>query len=131
MLLSDTYQLSNGNQVIVRALHESIFKSWYHGNKSCKDGVLSPLPVDEKAVTNVGIKAEPYTYSTVNDSSGSPASSPIRKRPLVRSAWTLHKACTVRAKCRPWETRGSDKHLPKQMKCLISQRVGVPLTLSS
>ena len=50
-------------------------------------------------------------YSYVKDSSGSPASSPMRNTPVLRMARTLHNACTVRPKWRPWWTRGSVTHL--------------------
>lgn len=51
------------------------------------------------------------TYSCVKDSSGSSASSPMRRMPLFNNALTVHNACTVRPKCLPWCTRGSVPHL--------------------
>lgn len=51
------------------------------------------------------------TYSVLKDSSGSSARSPMRRRPFVMMEFTLHNACTVRPKCRPWWTSGSEMHL--------------------
>jgi hypothetical protein len=51
------------------------------------------------------------TYSGVNEASGSSARSASRRIPLVMRGYTLHNACTVRPKWRPWWTRGSLVHL--------------------
>lgn len=52
-----------------------------------------------------------YTYSLLKDSSGSSAKSPARMSPFMMIDWMVHKACTVRPKCRPWWTRGSERRL--------------------
>lgn len=54
---------------------------------------------------------ENTTYSVLKDSSGSSTRSPVRMRPFMIIEWTLHKACIVRPKCRPWWIRGSEIHL--------------------
>lgn len=58
-------------------------------------------------------------YSEVKESSGSSASSPSRRIPLVINALTLHSACTVRPKWRPWCTSGSLIHLKKYVRITV------------
>ena len=114
------YQLGDMHGFKFPTVQNLLFQSWDHLQKSIEHRM--PLPLSTTSLRNCAtcLIKRSETYWAVNDSSGSSASSPRRKRLFVNIACTLHNACTVRPKCRPCKMRGSEWHLWGQSKSLIS-----------
>ena len=98
------HQLGNMDDPFVGAFHQTLLKSRNYLKEELEFAVLPPLPVLCPSQSTFWVRA---TYSCVNMSSSCSASSPIRRMPLFRRAFTIHKAWTVHPKCLPWCTSGS------------------------
>ena len=92
--------------IFIRALHQTVFKTWHHLEKEIEYTVFSTLP-GIGCLVLCNRKRTVVTDSCVKVSSGCSLSSPRRNMPLFRRALTVHKAWTVRPKCLPWCTSGS------------------------
>jgi hypothetical protein len=85
--------------------------------KSFSNTLYSLLALHSKVVREQRMNDDTESTVTYSSSSSSSSTSPPdslrRCKPFMINAWTLHIACTVLPKCRPWWINGSAARLSR------------------
>lgn len=107
-----SHQFSNLEYILIRPIHQVLFKARDHLHGAKIHCMLMALPISINQVfqlNNVALVS--ISHSSVNDSLDASASSVVLRNPLWSNELTVHKACTVWSKCLLWCISGSVLHL--------------------